>query len=193
MMEPETEAAFVARLRRGDEDAFLQVYEEYRPRLFSFMLRVVRRREVADELAQETWLRLAARAASLREDTRLEAWLFTVARNLCLSYWRTRGIEGFGADAPGMHERLKDERPSPERRTSSGELLERLEKAVARLPVRYREAILLVGVEGMAPADACAVCGITPEAMRKRLERARNMLAAELGLPRPRVGGAGGG
>ena len=187
-MDRELEARLLDGLRNGEERAFDGIYGEYRPRLFTFVLRMVGRREVAEELCQEVWMRVAAKAASLREDTRLEPWLFTVSRNLCLSYWRTRRLEGADCSAPRLLESLPETGASPERRTANGEMAERLEAGLARLPFPYREALLLVGVEGMTPGEAAAICGVRPEAMRKRLERARDLLAEVLGPPRPRAG-----
>ncbi len=179
-MDRNEELRLVAALRRGEEEAFVPVYEAFRARIFTFILRMVQRRAIAEELAQEVWMRLAVRAQSLREDTRLEAWLFTVARNLCASYWRTRGIEGLSDTPPADVDRLAEAGDSPESAAASQELRGRLDRALARVPVRYREALLLVGVHGMTPATAAAVCGVAPEAMRKRLERARVMLAGEM-------------
>jgi DNA-directed RNA polymerase specialized sigma24 family protein len=101
-MEPEDETALVAGLRCGDAAAFDRVYDLYRPRLFAFLLRLSRRRTVAEDLLDETWFRLVAHARSLRPDTRLAAWLFTVARNL---YW-THRRSGTAAqqDGPGQSE-----------------------------------------------------------------------------------------
>ena len=56
----------------------------------------------------------------------------------------------------------------------------RIEVALAELPALYREALLLVAIEGMQPAEAAMVCGITPEAMRQRLSRARTAIARRL-------------
>jgi RNA polymerase sigma-70 factor (ECF subfamily) len=55
-----------------------------------------------------------------------------------------------------------------------------MERALARLPARCREVLLLVAVEGLLPAEVAEVCGVSPEAMRQRLSRARLMLAKEL-------------
>ncbi len=187
-MDRDDEARLVAALRRGEESAFAPVYDAYRARVFTFILRMVNRRAIAEELAQEVWLRLAARARGLREDTRLEPWLFTVARNLCMSYWRTRGVEGLHDGSPDTMDRVPAGGTSPDRKAEAGELRAQLESALARLSRPYREALLLVGVEGMAPITAAAVCGLSPEAMRKRLERARQMLAAELETTRHRAG-----
>jgi RNA polymerase sigma-70 factor (ECF subfamily) len=63
----------------------------HRQRLFSYLLRLTRNRELAEDLMQETWLRLATHADRLRPGTCFAAWLFTVARNLFLSHQRSRG------------------------------------------------------------------------------------------------------
>jgi RNA polymerase sigma-70 factor (ECF subfamily) len=139
-------------------------------------------------------MRLAANAASLREDTRLAPWLFTVAHNLCMSYWRCRGVDPTMPHALTMAEGADLATPSPARSAEGHELGRLLERALGSLSAHDREALLLVGVEGMAPADASVVCGLRPDAFRKRLERARARLAAALGaLQETSMNLAGGG
>jgi RNA polymerase sigma-70 factor (ECF subfamily) len=179
-MDRECELALVGRLRDGEPAAFDAVYDAYRARVYSFLARMARSREVAEDLAEETWLRLVEAAPRLRPDTRLGPWLFTVARNLYYSYCRSRAISDAAADAlvslwPGG-----SPRPSPFEEAAARELEGRLEGALARLPANHREALLLVGVEGMTPAEAAGVCGLTPEAFRQRLSRARAALDIEL-------------
>jgi RNA polymerase sigma-70 factor (ECF subfamily) len=70
--------------------------------------------------------------------------------------------------------------PSPFDRAAASELDRRLEAALDDLPESYREVLLLVGVEGLTPSEAAGVCGVSPEAMRQRLSRARGQLAARL-------------
>jgi RNA polymerase sigma-70 factor (ECF subfamily) len=81
------ERVLVARLRASDADAFDEVYDAYRARVFAFLLRMSRSRTVAEDLLDETWLRLVRHAPKLVPDTRVAPWLFTVARNL---YWNHR-------------------------------------------------------------------------------------------------------
>src|SRR5262245_51528858 len=92
-MERDSELDLVARLRAGDAAAFDVVHDCYHARLSNFLARLSRRREVAEDLLEETWLRLVARASGLDPETRLGPWLFTVARNLYVSYWRSRLVE----------------------------------------------------------------------------------------------------
>ncbi len=180
LMDRDEELRLVTALRRGEESAFVPVYAAFRSPVFTFILRMVRRREIADELAQEVWMRLAVRAQTLRDDTRLEPWLFTVARNLCLSYWRTRGLEGLQDTEQDELERLPEASSPPDRAAEGRESLKEIERALVRVALPYREALLLVGVHGLTPAMAAGVCGISPEAMRKRLERGREMLAEQM-------------
>src|SRR5262245_459021 len=93
----DTELALVERLRRGDPDAFDDVYAAFNTRLFTCLVRLSRRRDVAEDLLEETWLRLVKHARRLRADTKLAAWLFTVARNLHVSFTRSRMLEDSAA------------------------------------------------------------------------------------------------
>src|SRR5437879_1273329 len=80
-MERNLEVALVVRLQAGDTTAFDEIYDTLNPRLLSFLRRMARDRAVAEDLLEETWLRLVLAREDLRPDTRLVPWLFTVARN----------------------------------------------------------------------------------------------------------------
>ena len=179
-MDRKTELIIVGRLREGDPTAFDAVYEAYRARLFSFLVRLCRRRDLAEDLLEETWLRLAGHARRLRLDTRLGPWLFTVARNLYFSACRSRVLEDTCATSLIGLWPAGSPRPSPFEEVAVSELEHRVERALAALPARDREVLLLVGAEGYTAAEAAAICGVTPEALRQRLSRARSRLARAL-------------
>ena len=175
-MDRDTELTLVDRLRRGDAAAFEDVYAAFNTRLFTFLVRLSRRRDVAEDLLEETWLRLVKHARRLRADTRLGPWLFTVARNLYVSYTRSRMLEDSAAASLMALWPFSVERSSPFEDAAATELERRIERALAAMPLAAREVLLLVGVAGLDPSDAADVCGITPEALRQRLHRARGML-----------------
>ena len=179
-MDRDSELDIVSRLRAGDAAAFDRVYDDFNARLFSFLARLSRRRELAEDLLEETWLRFVDAGPKLRPDTRLGPFLFTVARNLYISYCRSRLLE----DSQSMEMiglwPLGTPPPSPFESTVASETGRRIEVALAELPAAYREALLLVAFEGMRPAEAAAVCGVSPEAMRQRLSRARAAIARRL-------------
>ncbi len=170
----------VALLKRCDTKAFDEVFERYRARLYSFLVRLSGSRDVAEDLLQETWIRLATRVSSLREDEKLAPWLFTVARNLYCSHRRSkrlaiRSIFEFSR-------RAADREPidSPFDILAQDEHEKLIENAVVALPPRYREALLLVSVEGLTPSEAAVVCHLDPATLRKRLSRARAVIVETL-------------
>jgi RNA polymerase sigma-70 factor, ECF subfamily len=179
-MDRDTELSLVAGLRDGDPAAFDAVHEAFETRLFTFLLRLCRRRDVAEDLLEETWLRLVKHARRLRPDTRLAPWLFTVARHLHVSYVRSWALEESAIDGLLGLWPFSVERSSPFEAVAANELQRRIERALASMPLASREALLLVGVAGLDQSDAADVCGITREAFRQRLSRARASLARAL-------------
>lgn len=181
-MDRESERCLVERLRAGDTAAFDEVYDGYRPRVFAFLLRMSRSRTVAEDLLDETWLRLVRHARSLRPDTRIGPWLFTVARNLYWSHRRACVVEETREPELLTLWPASSSWPSPFDLAAAGELERRVEVALASLEAKHREILLLVAHEGLTPAEAAAVCGISPENFRQRLSRARAALAEKLDL-----------
>jgi RNA polymerase sigma-70 factor (ECF subfamily) len=168
----------VERLRQGDVAAFDVAYDRYRPRIFAFLSRLAGRRDIAEDLLQETFLRLAKHARSLAPETNLSAWLFTVARNLHVSHRRALFVDVDRLLRFGLAPR--DAPPTPFERAAGAEAAARIEAAIDRLPAKYREVILLSCVDGLTPAEVAAILGLSPEAARQRLSRARGMIREEL-------------
>ena len=176
-----SERSLVDGLRHGDETAFDAAYARYRSPLYGFLLRLSRRRDVADDLFQDTWVKLARHAHRLDPETDLRAWLFRVARNAWVSHarWSMFDVSRLAA--------LEYAAPSPapwtdaEGRTDAARKLHRLEQALASLQTAHREVLLLVAVEGFEQEQAAAILGISHVALRQRLSRARAQLASKLG------------
>lgn len=179
-MDRDSEFALVAGLRQGDSAAFDAVYAAFNTRLFNFLVRLSQRGDLAEDLLEETWLRLVAHGATLRPDTQLGAWLFAVARNLYASYCRARVVENSHAASLMSLWPVPPPHPSPYEAFAADETSRRIEAALAALPIVHREALLLVGMEGLTPAQAAVVCGISADAMRQRVSRARAALAKRL-------------
>ncbi len=169
------ERTLVDALRRGDAAAFDGAYQAWSGRVYGFLLRLSRRRDTAEDLAQETWLRLAKAAPSLAPDTKLGPLLFTIARNAFLSHRRWAMLDlsrlvMLGFEASGTD-------PGPEDQHERTRAVALLEAALGDLPVASREVLLLVGVEGLEQDEVATILGISYEATRKRPSRARAELA----------------
>jgi RNA polymerase sigma-70 factor (ECF subfamily) len=182
-----TDTELLAALRRGEKRGFDLVYARYRVRIYGFLVRLSGRRDVADDLFQETFLQLARHAKRLKPDTELGAFLYTVARNRYRNYrrmslfrlGRLRELVFSRETGNGGHQ----ETPSPLtpfEEAAASDTARQLEQGLARLSGTLREALLLVAVEGLAAEQAAAILGIDPAALRQRLARARLQLGNDL-------------
>ena len=179
---PETpdDSTLVAALRHRDPAAMRALYERYSDRIFGFLYRLTRDRALADDLHQETWLAAARHAVNLRPESDLAAWLFTIARNKYRSWCRWSVLaEPFGHPLKEQ-EHAGSENPQGGFQNGFQDDLRDLEQALARLAPPFREVLLLVGCEGLQATQVARILGITPEAVRQRVARARAALWQEI-------------
>ncbi|MCB9560405.1 MAG: sigma-70 family RNA polymerase sigma factor [Kofleriaceae bacterium] len=172
------EETWVDGLRHGQPASFDAVFAAYRGRVFGYLARMTGRRDLAEDLTQEVFLRLARAARGLRSDTRLRAWLFTVAHNVLVSH--ARAAKATATLAAELAERPISTGRTPYETLAATLTQLKVEAALAALPAGYREVVLLVAIEGMPAADVGAALSLTPAAVRQRLSRARGILSQAL-------------
>jgi RNA polymerase sigma-70 factor (ECF subfamily) len=173
------EGRLLSELRTGSNGGFDRAYEAYRAKIFGFLVRMTGSPSLAEDLLQEVFIKLATKARGLAEDTNLKAWLFTVARNSVISHMRWRAAQSRNLEALGTgHGEVST--LTPQHAAEFAETHARLETALAALAPKYREALLLVAVEGLSPAEAAGVMGIKSDALRQRLARARQQMGRAL-------------
>jgi RNA polymerase sigma-70 factor, ECF subfamily len=168
-------------LRAGEEAAFRQVLREHGPALYSFLAHLSGDREMAKDLLQQTYLKFAQHARDLKSGTVLRAWLFTVARNTYWSHRRWSRVDIFKVAALAFSHEHPTQALTPEVLVEGQQTGAQLQTALAKVSPKYREALLLVGVEGFEPSHAAQILHILPEAFRQRLSRARAELKSLLG------------
>jgi RNA polymerase sigma-70 factor (ECF subfamily) len=172
-----SDSGLVDRLRRGERAAFRELHARFAQATFRFLARLAGRRDAAEDLHQETWLRIARHATRLRPDSDLAAWIFAIARNVFVSSTRGSEPSNRGHDPVALDVIVPvDVDPA---------CLD-LERALARLAEPQREILLLVGIEGLEIAQAAAVLALRPDAARQRLSRARAALAEALAVEPPK-------
>ncbi len=172
------DAALVDGLRRRDPRAFDAVYARFHPRLWSFLVRLAGRRDVAEDLVQDTWLLVAKHAGRLEDGTDLAAWLFTVARNRYRSWRRWAVLDFTRIDL--LSREPSGAAAAPEGAAAARAEIAALEDAIRRISPAHREVLLLAAVDGLETAQVAEVLGLREEAVRKRLSRARAELADRL-------------
>jgi RNA polymerase sigma factor (sigma-70 family) len=165
-------------MRRRQPGAFTEVYRRHHERIWRFLQRLTGHRALGEDLFQDTWLAAARNAHRLREDSQLLPWLYTIARN------KHRNSLRFAA----MEQRRRDEAGPPEPPAAEVDVearaqAARVAEAFPRLTEAHREVLLLCLVEGLDSETAGRVLALRPEAVRKRLSRARAELARLAGFP----------
>src|ERR671936_2734997 len=142
MAQERTDEELLAAYQQGDPGAFESLLRRYRAPLFTFLLRMLGDREKAEDLAQETFLRIVKGAQAWERRARFQTWLYTIARNLCVDQSRRdrfRRADSLDAEGPDGDPPLVDSVPgreaSPERGASSAQVRPLLQKALLSLPV----------------------------------------------------------
>lgn len=151
--------------------------EEQIPRLRRYARALTRDRQRADDLVQDTLVRALAKQHLYQDGTNLRAWLFTLMHNQHVNDVRRAGRESGNIDVTEVASQLVSNSDP----TASRQLRE-LERGLATLPLEQREAILLVGLEGMRYDEAAAVLNVPIGTVRSRLSRGRDVLRRLLGL-----------
>jgi RNA polymerase sigma-70 factor (ECF subfamily) len=182
------DAELMARVQAGDEKAFAVLMGRWELPVKRLIARIVFNTRDAEELAQETMVRVWQRREQFREGAAVRPWIFAIAVNLArnrLRWWRRRpsvSLQEWSEDG----EIGKGGDGEKERRGDGGDL-ERKERvaavgaAVAALPGELREALVLFEYEGLGQAEIAATLGCSVKAVESRVARAKEKLRAALG------------
>ena len=171
--------------RDGDERAFDALFERWAGRVLRFVERMVREPAVAEDLVQETFLRVWRARARYQPEARFSTWLFTIAgnaaRNELRRPFRAVAHDSLDLDAEDAKLELAADGPANDelldaRRTGHG-----LENALAALPERQREALWLRAVEGLSYAEVAQALDTSEQSVKALIHRARVALAARRG------------
>lgn len=179
------EISLARRLLAGDADAFEPFVNLFHSKLFQFTYMTCGQREDAEEVAQETLLKVFQNLHQLREPEHIRAWVFRIARNVCSLKHRksvfapTQELSldelrpGFHGEGEGRKLEIADWKKLPDEAAIQGELNVALRKAIHELPDDYRSVLLLRDVEGMSTKETAHVLEIGEDAVKMRLHRAR--------------------
>jgi RNA polymerase sigma-70 factor, ECF subfamily len=170
----ETDEDLLARIARSDSAAVREMVARKLPRLMALATRILGDRMEAEDVAQEAFLRIWRQAGRWETGrARFDTWLYGVALNLCRDKLRRRR-EVYAAELP----ETADPGPLPDGGLHDGDTTRTVESALAMLPQRQREAIVLQYFEELSNIEAAAVMGISVEALESLLARARRNMRA---------------
>lgn len=182
-MEPDAhpEVSLARELLTGNAEAFDRFVEIFRSRIFQYSFLMCGQRQDAEEVAQETLLKVFENINQLREPERVKPWVFQIAKNACLMM-RRKSIfaprEEVSLDEPAAQ--IRDASAQPDRDVLQRELLDQLHDAIRQLPQMYRAVLLLRDVEELSTEETAAILDLSADAVKQRLHRARRMAREKL-------------
>jgi len=179
------DAELMLRVKEGDGASFGVLLEKHRASVIHFVYRLVQEQAIAEELAQEVFLRVYRSRSSYAPTAKFKTWLFRIATHLALNWLRderhARGQERLDdgpADLPARQ--ISDRRPSVEQEMVHEVKREEIRRAVAALPEKQRAAVLMHKYEEMEYTQIAKVLGCSDSAVKSLLFRAYETLRARL-------------
>lgn len=180
----------VALARAGEEAAYRELIRRYERPLFSLLYRMVRDRELAEDLAQETFVKALNAIESYRPEFKFSSWIFKIANNAAIDHLRRRELDTLSlegsphAETPEAVEatalQIGDRQESPLDTVEARELGGQIELAIGQLRPEYRSCILLRHVEGRAYEEIAEILNLPLGTVKTYIHRARNELRQAL-------------
>lgn len=184
------EVEWARRLLAGDPSAFTPFVESFQARIFQYTWLICGQREDAEEVAQDTLLKVFQSFDQLQEPEHVKAWVFRIAKNYCLMK-RRRSVYAPerelsldellpGLDGGERSFQVADHAELPDQQLMRGELNRHIETALRALPEIYRPVVMLRDVEGLSTAEAADILDLSQDVVKQRLHRGRLALRKEL-------------
>ena len=181
-----TDQEVVRLARKGYERAYRELVRRYQRPIFSLIYRMVRDRERAEDLAQETFVKVLNALESYRPEYKFSSWIFKIANNAAIDHLRRKELDTLSLDgAPdavtserrqGTSLQIADQSESPLQELEARELGEVIERAIAQLRPEYRSCILLRHVQGYAYEEISDMLNLPLGTVKTYIHRARSEL-----------------
>ena len=187
-LDPVSDAAIMLRVAAGDEAGFNYLAEKYHRAIIHFLFRMVRNQAIAEELAQEVFLRVYRSRESYRAEAKFTTWLYRIATNLAVNHARDtkheRAAQTVYLDAPddetGTRPDVADDEPSAEQSLIREERMAAIRTHVMALPERQRLAVMMHKYQGMDYRQIGEVLKLSESATKSLLFRAYQTLRDKL-------------
>lgn len=185
-----TDQEVVAQARLGREAAYRELVRRYERPIFSLIYRMVRDRELAEDLSQETFVKALKAVGSYRPEYKFSSWIFKIANNAAIDHLRKRELATLSIEG-SPHARTPDAMeatalqiggrlPGPLDQLEARELGGAIEEAIGRLRPEYRSCILLRHVEGRPYEEIAEILGLPLGTVKTYIHRARHELRKAL-------------
>lgn len=171
----EEESALILELKQNNPEVVDQVVERFSKPLFAFIMRMIGDQATAEDIFQDTWVRVIRNIGTFRGDCRFSTWLFQIALNLCRNQMRRKARRSF----VGIEEasNLADDPEVDGMKILQAQKVRRL---VASLPPKMREVIVLRYYHNKTDVEIAEVTGLPPGTVKSRIHRATDLLRRKI-------------
>jgi RNA polymerase sigma-70 factor (ECF subfamily) len=172
--------SLMALIKKGDVDAFEILLSRHQRPVYNLAVRFLGDREEAEDITQETFLRIFKAARTYTPDAKFTTWLYTIVKNLCFNVLRSRKSAQIAPMESEYLPELPAAEESPVDRIARSQTRDAVIKAVARLPENMRMALILNKYHDLQYDEIALIMGCSVNAVKLRMYRARTILAREL-------------
>ena len=183
----------LARLKRGDEQALVDLADEFGTKIYQLAFRYLRNKEDAEEVTQDVLFKVYRKVDAFRGDAALSSWIYRITFNAAMSRLRTakyqrsqdddRRAASNETDVHGEPSRPKDVADwsnLADERVLRSQLRRRVFRAILSLPAIYRAPVMLRDIQGMSTEEASAMLRVKDQTLKSRLHRGRLILRKQL-------------
>src|SRR5215470_14747458 len=178
MEREKTDEELLAEFQQGDVGAFERLLRRHRSPLYTFFVRMLGDRARAEDLAQETFLRIVRGVAAWEHRARFQTWLYTIARNLCVDaarrdrFRRTESLDAQEGEEGPLLDAMPSASAGPDRQAESARLRPLLERALLALPAEQREVFVLREQAGLQFKEIAELLGANENTIKSRMRYA---------------------
>lgn len=182
-MDRQGETDLARALLAGENGAFERFVDHFRAKVFHYSWLMCGSPDDAEEVAQETLLKVFENSDQLRDPERVRPWVFRIARNVCLMNRRKSVFaptQELSIDELPPGSELADEAPQPEGQLLDSELRAVLDRVIAELPPTYRAVVLLRDIEQLSTEETAHILDLRTDVVKTRLHRGRTAMRQKL-------------
>ena len=180
-MEPlPAEQRWIDAFKAGDAAAFAKIMEHYEPYVLGLIWRMTGDRATAEDLCQETFLKILKGLGSFRRGSSLKTWIFRIAHNAVVDHARGTGRAAEPLDEIGADTCPPDPAPTPLAQVEEGQLRQGIEEAMGTLAPREREILHMLYWDGLRVAEIAAACTLPEGTVKTLLFRSRRALREQV-------------
>lgn len=176
----------IKQVLKGDQDAFGEIVEIYKDRIFSLCFRMLGNRHEAEDIAQEAFVRAYMNIESFQINRKFSTWLYRIATNLCIDRIRKKKPDYFldaeisGTEGLTLYSQLPADERSPEDEVETLELQETIQREILQLPEKYRSIILLRYMDDLSLNEIAEMLEMPLGTVKTRVHRGREALRKRL-------------